>query len=78
MSECQVEAFAIHFFFRFFLDEVELSGAGRESVNTYGELIEHYDRLIGERQQKLEQAAEQSAEARWLATIPGIGPYLAW
>ena len=30
-----------------------------------------------ERQQKLEQAAEQSAEARWLATIPGIGPYLA-
>lgn len=62
---------------RAWLDEVELSAAGRESVDTYGELIEHYDRLIRERQQKLEQAASQSAEARWLATIPGIGPYLA-
>jgi transposase len=59
------------------LEQVALSGAGRESVDTYRELIEHYDRLIGERQQKLEEAAEQSAEAGWLATIPGIGPYLA-
>ena len=62
---------------RAWLGEVELSAAGRESVDRYGELIDHFDRLIGERQQKLEAAAEQSAEARWLATIPGIGPYLA-
>ena len=59
------------------LRELELTAAGREAVDSYGELIAHYDRLIDERQQKLEQAAEQSAEARWLATIPGIGGYLA-
>jgi transposase len=62
---------------RAWLEQIELSAAGRESVDTYRELIDHFDRLIGERQQKLEAAAEQSAEARWLATIPGIGPYLA-
>lgn len=62
---------------RAWLQQAELSAAGRESVDTYVEMIEHYDRVIAERQQKLEQAAGQSAEAGWLATIPGIGPYLA-
>ena len=35
------------------LEEVELSAAARESVNIYREPIDHYDRLIGERQQQL-------------------------
>jgi transposase len=62
---------------RAWLEEVRLSAAGRESVATYCELIDHYDRVIGERQKGLEQAGSESAEARWLATIPGIGLYLA-
>jgi len=41
------------------------------------ELINHFDQLIEKRQQRLEQQAGQSAPARWLTTIPGIGPYLA-
>ena len=56
---------------------VALSDAGRESVDSYLELINHFDQLIEKRQQRLEQQAGQSAPARWLTTIPGIGPYLA-
>lgn len=59
------------------LETVALSSAGRDSVDTYGELIRHLDSLIRSRQERLEQQAHQSAEARWLTTIPGIGPYLA-
>ncbi len=62
---------------RQWLAQVALSAAGRESVDCYLEVIDHLDRLISERQRGLEQEAGKDARARWLTTIPGIGPYLA-
>lgn len=62
---------------REWLQQVALSAAGRESVDCYLEVIDHLDRLIAERQRRLEQAAGLDPRVRWLTTIPGIGPYLA-
>ena len=62
---------------RQWLAEVALSAAARESVETYLELIDVFDRVIGQRQRRLEEQAQQDERARWLSTILGIGPYLA-
>lgn len=62
---------------RAWLHQLALSEASRESVDCYLEIIDHLDRLIGERQKRLEAEAGHDARVRWLTTIPGIGPYLA-
>lgn len=62
---------------RAWLAQVALGDAARESVDSYLEVIAVLDRIIGERQQRLEQQARASAQGRCLQTIPGVGPYLA-
>jgi transposase len=62
---------------RAWLAEVALSPAGRESAETYRELIDTLDRVIAQRQKQLEAQAACDPRVRWLTTIPGIGAYLA-
>ena len=62
---------------RRWLAELALSPAGQESVDSYLVMVDLLEDMIRQRQRGLEQQAQQSAAARWLTTIPGIGPYLA-
>ena len=62
---------------RQWLSQVELSPAARLAVATYLQLIDGIDPLIGEQERQLAQLAAADERARWLQTIPGIGPYSA-
>lgn len=62
---------------RAWLQQVALSEAAAESVASYLEVIEVLDRIIAERQKRLEGRAAHDARVRWLQTIPGVGAYLA-
>lgn len=62
---------------RAWLEQVALSEAGRESVDTYLQLIDELDGIIAQRQRGLQQQAAGDDRARWLSSIPGIGAYLA-
>ena len=62
---------------RGWLREIELSAAGRVTVDTWLKLIDLLDQEIAEQERQLRQAAAADARARWLQTIPGVGAYAA-
>jgi transposase len=62
---------------RQWLAAVELSPAARAAVATYLQLIEQLEGVIAQQEAELKRAAAADARARWLQTIPGIGPYSA-
>jgi transposase len=62
---------------RRWLAELELSPAGRRVVDTYLGLLDQLQAAIAEQDEQLTRLAATDARARWLQTIPGIGPYSA-
>src|SRR3954470_14804004 len=62
---------------RQWLADVELSVAARQVVDTYLRLIDELGVRIAEQERQLVEVAKNDMRARWLETIPGIGPYSA-
>lgn len=62
---------------RQWLAGLELSPAARIAVDTYLRLIDGLDEQIREQEKQLAALAAREERARWLQTIPGIGPYSA-
>jgi transposase len=62
---------------RRWLAELELSPAGRRVVDTYLGILDPLQAAIAEQDEQLNRLAAADARARWLQTIPGIGPYSA-
>lgn len=62
---------------RAWLGGLELSAAGRMVVDTWLREVDHLDVELGARTRELEQRAGADARARFLQTVPGIGPYAA-
>ena len=62
---------------RQWLGEIGLSAAGREVVRVQLRLIDEMEKLIAEQERELTKLAAADARARWLQTVPGIGPYSA-
>ncbi len=62
---------------RQWLAGLELSPAARVAVDTYLRLIDGLGEQIREQEKQLAQLAAREERARWLQTIPGIGPYSA-
>jgi transposase len=62
---------------RAWLAGLELSAAGRLVVDTWLREIDHLDVELGAQTQELERMAAANAGARFLQTVPGIGPYAA-
>ena len=62
---------------RAWLQQIELSPAGRTVVDTWRGEVDYLDGLIAERTHELEQLAEADVRARWLQSVPGIGAYSA-
>jgi transposase len=62
---------------RAWLSELPLSPGGRRAVQVWLRQIDHLDEEIAEQKRELERLAADDARARWLQTVPGIGPYSA-
>ena len=62
---------------RQWLASLELSAAARQVVDTYLPLIDQLSVRIAEQERQLAALAKEDVRARWLQTIPGIGPYSA-
>jgi transposase len=62
---------------RQWLRQVELTPAGRLTVDTWLKVVEGFDQLIRAQEKQLAEAAAKDARARWLQTIPGVGAYSA-
>jgi transposase len=59
------------------LEQVAVSPAAREALDVYGELIGEFTRHLRAKDRSLTALARADQRAKWLATIPGIGPYSA-
>lgn len=62
---------------RAWLQQIELSGAGRMVVETWLGEVDRLDAEIALQTRALEQTAAADVRARWLQTVPGIGAYSA-
>jgi transposase len=62
---------------RAWLAGVALSPAGRVAVEVWLKVVDGMDAAILEQETALKKMAEADARARWLQTVPGIGPYSA-
>jgi transposase len=62
---------------RAWLKELELSAAGRLVVDTWLREVDHLDAELAVQTRELERMARADARARFLQTVPGIGPYAA-
>lgn len=62
---------------RQWLAALNLSPAARQVVATYLALVDELDGRIAEQDRRLAGLAASDERARWLQTIPGIGPYSA-
>jgi transposase len=60
---------------RVWLKAIGLSPAGRMVVDTWLREVDHLDREIAAQTRELEDMAAGDMRARWLQTVPGIGPY---
>jgi transposase len=54
-----------------------LSGAARTVVDTWQREVDHLDVELAAQTRELERLARSDARARFLQTVPGIGPYAA-
>jgi transposase len=62
---------------RAWLATLGLSPAARTVVTVWLTVVDQMDAAIGEQTRALERMAAEDARARWLQTVPGIGPYAA-
>lgn len=62
---------------REWLQQVELSAAGRAVVDTHLRMIDEVGQLISEAERELAKLAASDERAGWLQTVPGIGAYSA-
>ena len=62
---------------RAWLAGLELSAAGRLVVDTWLREVDHLDVELAAQTRELERMARADARARFLQTVPGIGPYAA-
>jgi transposase len=62
---------------RAWLAGLELSAAGRLVVDTWLREVDHLDRELAGLTRELERLAKSDARARFLQSVPGIGPYAA-
>jgi transposase len=62
---------------RVWLSTLPLRACGRVVVDTWLREVDHLDALIADQTRELERLAGSDARARWLCTVPGIGPYSA-
>jgi transposase len=60
---------------RAWLAALALPEATREALAIYLALLDAFDPLLRQQQQRLEERAGQDQRIRWLTSIPGIGPY---
>jgi hypothetical protein len=63
---------------RVWLAGLGLSPAGRVTVDSWLQVVDHLDGLIAEQTRALERMASNDARARWLETVPGIGRTRPW
>ena len=59
------------------LAQLSVSPAAREALDVYQELIGEFTRHLRAKDRSLAALARADQRAKWLATIPGIGPYSA-
>ena len=62
---------------RVWLAGLELSVAARVVVDTWLREVDHLDKELAAQTRELERMAREDARARFLQTVPGIGPYAA-
>jgi transposase len=62
---------------RAWLKDLDLSAAGRLVVDTWLREVDHLDVELAEQTRELERLAKADARARFLQSVPGIGPYAA-
>lgn len=62
---------------REWLAGLELSAAARVVVDTWLREVDHLDKELAAQTRELERMAKVDARARFLQTVPGIGPYAA-
>jgi transposase len=62
---------------RIWLSGLPLSPGGRLVIDTWMSEVDHLDTLIAQQTCELERMAATDARARWLCSVPGIGPYAA-
>jgi len=62
---------------RLWLAGLALSPAGRVVVEVWLKVVDQMDEAIAAQTKALEKMAAADARARWLQTVPGIGPYSA-
>lgn len=62
---------------RAWLKGLELSECGRLVVDTWLREVDHLDVELAEQTRELERLANADARARFLQSVPGIGPYAA-
>ena len=62
---------------RAWLKGLELSAAGRVVVDTWLREVDHLDVELAAQTRELERLARADARARFLQSVPGIGPYAA-
>jgi transposase len=62
---------------RAWLQQLELSPAGRMAVEVWLKVVDQMDAAILQQTRELERMAAGDARARWLQTVPGIGAYSA-
>ena len=62
---------------RKWLEQAPLREKPRQALDGYLELIEEFDRHIGEQNLEVKQFVKQEGRAQWLMSIPGIGSYSA-
>jgi len=62
---------------RAWLAGLALSPAGRAVVEVWLKIVDQMDEAIAGQTRTLERMAKEDARARWLQTVPGIGPYSA-
>jgi transposase len=62
---------------RVWLAGLELSASARVVVDTWLREVDHLDKELAAQTRDLERMAKADARARFLQTVPGIGPYAA-
>lgn len=62
---------------RQWLQQVPVTAAAREALDIYGELIDEMTRHMRGQERRIGVLARADQRAKWLTTIPGIGPYSA-
>jgi transposase len=62
---------------RNWLEQAPLSKKARRAVTTYLELIDGFTGHVRQQDQEVKQFVGADPRAKWLMTIPGIGPYSA-